>query len=243
MWLHLFPFSLPALLLLAGMGCNDYSFGKGDGNLAETGLFTPGDSASPGDSADNPGDSDDPGDPYDEDTGDPSGDPSDGPPGTILEGDCPEGTVATFDSDEIYVLSWDPTVATGVLSTDYSGWYNVYDYSIAESGSSQTNESAYFRITNAASSEGKPYWSNCEDEWVVQDADNDGFPSDSRIYIGTFWLEAGANTLYMYHYCVLYRDGYCPEFHITDDSSSTCDSDGANSVHFEGEGLCLVSAD
>jgi hypothetical protein len=31
-----------------------------------------------------------------------------------------------------------------------------------------------------------------------------------------------------------------PQFYEPDPSSSDCDSDGANSVHFTGEALCLV---
>lgn len=167
----------------------------------------------------------------------------DGPPPNLLEGDCPPGSVAVFDQSEIYVTSWDNPTASGVLITDHSGWYHVYDYSVAESGAEQTNESAWFNIQNAASTYGKPYWSNCDDEWVVQDSDNNGFPSDTRIYVGTFWLEPGENQLTLNHYCPLYRAGSCPEFHIDSDASSTCDSNGANSAHFNGEGICLVTAD
>ncbi len=189
-----------------------------------------------------------------DDTSDPSGEgdadvdadvdtdtDTDAPPGTFLD-DCIPDADAAFDSGEIYVKSWDRETDSGTLTAEQSGWYHIYDWSLAESGSSQTNEVSYLRITNSRSPDGAPYWSNCVDEWMVDDFDNSGTPSQ-RIYAGTFWLEAGSNDLTMYHYCPVERSGYCPEFHDTSDANSTCDSDGPNSVHFNGEGLCLLRVD
>lgn len=218
------PLPAAAFLVLAA-GCSDYGFGSDPevGDPLDSGTGEEG-----GDSG----------------TPDETGDTGDSMPDPILEGDCPEGTVATFDQDEIYVKSWERTEATGVLTTAYDGWYHVYDYSLAESGDEQTNESIYLRITNGARTYGKPLYANCEGEdWVVADSDNDGFPSDSRIYVGTFWLQAGDNDLTLHHYCPRYREGACPEHHVETDADSTCDSDGPNSAHFYGEGICLVSAE
>ena len=78
---------------------------------------------------------------------------------------------------------------------------------------------------------------------MVGDVDNYGPPSASRLYIGTFWMDAGPNTLQMDHYCPQYRAGACPGHHITADSGSTCDSGNINSVHFEGYAVCLVPVD
>jgi len=204
--------------------CSDYSF-SGDENVwpgDDTGAF------------ESEGDAD-----VDADTD--SDTDVDRPPSTFLD-DCSPDTTATFDSGEIYVKSWERESDGGTLNAAESGWYHIYDWSLAESGSSQTNEVSYLRITNNRRPDGEPYHANCVDEWVVDDFDNGETPSQ-RIYTGTFWLEAGANSLTMTHYCPLERSGYCPEFHDTSDSNSTCDSDGPNSTHFNGAGLCLMKVD
>ncbi len=208
------------LFLLA---CSDYAF-SGDPHV-----WPGGDSGDPGAEE---GDADVDAD-TDADT--------DVPPSTFLE-DCNPSVSASFDSAEIYVKSWERQTDGGTLSAAESGWYHIYDWSLAESGASQTNEVSYLRITNDRRPDGEPYHTNCADEWVVADFDNAGTPSQ-RIYAGTFWLEAGANDLTLIHYCPLERRGYCPEFHDTSDPASTCESDGPNSVHFTGEGLCLVRVD
>ncbi len=182
------------------------------------------------------------------DVGHPYGDSATGeawldlPPETVMDDPCPDDVNATFGPGEIYVKSWDRTQDAGVLTAAVAGLYHVYDFTIAESGSSQHNESAFFRVSNATNPEGFPELSNCRDEWVVQDADNDGaLAVGQRIYVGTFWLDEGDNALSMHHFCPLVREGACPDLHIEDDPGGTCDSGNVNSVHFVGEGLCLVS--
>ena len=210
-----------ALVSLVAIACSDYGFGDDkDVNGPDTGG-----SADTADTADT-ADIDD-----------------DGPPPTVITDDCVTDTEASFSPGEIYVLSYEPTSASGTLTAGVSGWYHGYDFSLAESGASQTNEESYLRIGNARRPGGEPYWANCEDEWIVDDLDNDGLASGTRVYTGTFWLEAGDNTLTLNHYCPLYMDGYCPEFHETSDSGQTCDAGAANSVHFNGEGLCLQRLD
>ncbi|MFT5684230.1 MAG: hypothetical protein ACI8RZ_005171 [Myxococcota bacterium] len=219
-----------ALLALSLSGCTEYAFQQPTSS-------SEGDSGLPGDNSDIPeheGETDS-GDDYD---------PAiveEGPPESLLT-DCADGTLATFSSP-IYVLSSDPITATGELNADSAGWYHVYDYTIAESGASQRNETAYFRITNGAEPEGLPYFGNCGDEWLVMDADNEGdLAEGTRIYIGTFYLETGANQLTMTHFCDLVREGSCGEYELLD-SDQTCDVTGnPNSVHFDGEGICLVPA-
>ncbi len=189
---------------------------------------------------DDVGDDDDDDDDDVVDTGDPPDD--DGPPDDTLD-DCTPGTLATWSSGEIYVLSWDRETDSGVMHVQDTGWYHLYDTSLAESGSSQWNESSFIRITNDTFTDQEPRFGNCGAEWIVQDPDNHGaLPENTRIYMGTFWMLAGDNTLTLHHYCPTYRAGQCTEFHITDDPNSTCDSGDANSVHFTGEGVCLVPA-
>ena len=255
--------SLIFIALLAG--CSDYLFSSHNDAYEEREHPTrdePGDdddtadSDFPADDPDDddsgaPGDSDepveDPDDTEDEPDDDPPGGapndpPDDEPPAVFINDDCAFGDLAEFSEEQIYVLSWDPVEASGTLVAPHADWYHVYNESIVESGSSQRNESAYFRVPNTGNPSGVPAYSNCGNDYVVADADNYGFPSGSVIYIGTFWLESGSNTLTMYHYCPLQRAGQCGSFHDTADSSATCSSSNANSVHFYGHGLCLVTA-
>ncbi len=163
------------------------------------------------------------------------------PPEIVKEDPCPDDVNATFHPDGIYVKSWDRMEDSGTLVADVAGLYHVYDYTIAESGESQTNESAYFRVTNDTNPSGVPEFANCRTDWVVIDLDNEApLEEGSRVYVGTFWLDEGDNPLTMHHFCPIVRSGGCPDLHLTDDSGGTCDSDNPNSVHFNGEGLCLV---
>ena len=217
---------IPVALSVVGLSCRaDYGFipknggGAGDDTAVED----------PGDTEDiDPPDTED-------DTGEP---PS--PPPVLMESDCPEDARSSI-SDSVYVLSWDSTTASTEITAGGPGWYHLYDYSIVESGASQTNESAYLRIRNAQRPSGEPLWGNCGSDWVVQDADNQGaLAQGTRIYMGTFWLEAGTNQLELVHYCPIYRSGACGDLHITDDPGATCDSGNVNSVHLEGQGICLM---
>lgn len=186
---------------------------------------------------------------YPDDT---DGGPGDGPPGddtgtpeidippTYLDGDCEEGTMVELSAAELVVMSWDPTTAEATLEVAEQGVYHMYNTHIVESGASQWNESAYFRVVNASVPDGEPLLANCDVDYVVQDADNLGPPLGTRTYVGTFWLDPGTNTFRMSHYCPVYRAGVCPEHHIPDEPEATCDSGNVNSVHFSGYGLCLV---
>ena len=158
-----------------------------------------------------------------------------------LSDECTPDTTATFNASEIYVLSWNETTAQASITASVAGLYHIYDYSIAESGSSQQNESAYLRIYNTTNPSGTPEYSNCNDDWIVSDPDNNGaLPQGTRIYMGTFWLDAGSNTLELNHYCPLFRSGECTSFH---NNNTSCNDTNVNSVHYTGEGLCLESGD
>ncbi len=158
------------------------------------------------------------------------------PPEVITEctGDAPQ-----VAPTQLAVLSWSQTTQSGIITVNQTGWYHVYNTYLSESGAGQWNESSFFRIKNAARPAGKPYFANCDgSDWIVVDQDNFGTPPGSRIYIGSYWLEAGNNELEMNHYCPIFRAGSCPQHHYS--GTLTCDSDSVNSVHFEGDGLCLV---
>ena len=162
-------------------------------------------------------------------------------PQETMEG-C-EGVANITLDQEVSVWSWDSGPDVGTVEVDIAGTYHVYSNYIAESGASQMNESAYIRIGNASNPDGYPLLNNCNDDWVVPDLDNAGsVPANMVAYVGTFILDAGINTISMYHYCPLYRAGECPSFHIPDDSDSTCDSGNVNSVHFTGTAVCLLPA-
>ena len=153
---------------------------------------------------------------------------------------CEGGEVATLSPGEIYVLSWNPVEASGTLQVPQTGWYHLYDYAVAESGASQTNEAMYVRAPNSDHPAGRSMYTNCGQEWIVEDSDNSGAPPTSRQYLGTFWLMQGTNALEMHHYCPLYRSGTCTQYHNTSDAGSTCESNNVNSTHLTGLGLCLV---
>ena len=162
-------------------------------------------------------------------------------PEETLEG-C-EGVADVRLDQEVAVLAWDSDPDVGTVDVDTAGTYHVYSNYIAESGASQMNESAYIRISNNSNPDGYPLLNNCNDDWVVPDLDNTGsIPANMVAYVGTFILEAGENTIRMYHYCPLYRAGECPSFHVPDDANSTCDSGSPNSVHFTGTAICLLPA-
>ena len=81
---------------------------------------------------------------------------------------------------------------------------------------------------------------NCEDDWIIRDADNDPALPAVLQFGGTFWLDAGSNEVSMHHYCPRIRDGSCSILHDTSVEESTCDSSNANSVHMVGEAFCVV---
>jgi hypothetical protein len=243
---------LAAAVLLGG--CNDTTLTTFPGNNPPT-LDDDDDGAWDDDDA---GDDDDDGAPYDDgqpdddDAGDDDDDASieddddDDDPEPWLD-DCPEGSYSVTDfegdggGDEIYVLSWDNTEADATLWSPVSGLFAVYDSYVYESGASQTNESGFIRIRNSDNPEGAPTTPNCGLDFIVQDSDNDGDPPAPLTYLGTFDLVAGANDLTLYHFCPLFRQGYCSAFHVGDPGAdSGCDSGGANSIHLVGEGICLV---
>jgi hypothetical protein len=178
-----------------------------------------------------------------EDTGeDPSGDPP-VPPDEVLSNCASPAASAEWSNGEIWVATNGSTAQSGDLHVTGSGWFHIYSAYSAESGASQQNESAFYRIENEVSVEGAPQFGNCGTDWIVQDGDNDApWTEGAYIYIGTFELVEGVNTLNLFHYCLLFWEGECSEFHFEEELSSTCDSSNPNSAHFSGD-LCLLGAE
>ena len=168
--------------------------------------------------------------------------PTGGPPEVFLD-DCPEGIEVGFTPGEIYVKANDSTIATATLNSTQTGWFHVYDTTIAESGSSQQNETGFVRIANSDVPDGAPVWGSCGDDWIVRDADNSGTPKAEKIYLGTFWLQAGDNALTLEHVCNLVALGECAGS-LNQVSGHMCeDSGNPNSVHVLAEGLCVIQAE
>lgn len=160
---------------------------------------------------------------------------SDTLPSEFDRDDC--DTKVEFNGDAGYISSadFDRTVEVLLQNVESGGWYAIYKDDVAESGSTQRNESSYYRVINEHNPAGLPRDPNCEGEHVVLDYDNEGYSPD-RVYLGTFWFDGdGPNTIVMHHYCAI-RD-LCPLF---EDPYAQC-GDTADSVHFDrGEGyLCL----
>ncbi len=168
--------------------------------------------------------------------------PQDEPPVEVIS-DCDNpAATAQWEDGEIWVSTTSQMTRSGTLTVSDEGLFHVYSAYSAESGSTQWNESAFYRFENDIAPDGKPKVANCGDEWVVRDNDNDeAWTEGDYIYLGTFQLAQGDNTLRLEHYCQLYNDGECEEFHFTDEPYSTCDSSNPNSAHFSGE-LCLLAA-
>jgi hypothetical protein len=181
--------------------------------------------------------------PIEEDTGE--SDPVDPPePPVEVIHDCDSSVAgATWSDGEIWVATTSATTRSGELMVSDTGRFHVYSPFSAESGATQLNESAFYRIENEVSPDGRPQFGNCGEDWIVQDADNDEtWTEGDYIYLGTFDLVEGANTLRLNHYCLMYWEGECLDLHFAEDPSSVCDSPNPNSAHFSGE-LCLVPAE
>ena len=165
--------------------------------------------------------------------------PTDDPPDPIPDPeDCAAGATVTV-AGTVWTGSYTGARRT-VVRASASGWYHLYDAYVAESGASQRNESGYLNITNPSNPSGKPAEGNCNGEYIVVDNDNSGAPP-SQVFIGTFYLEAGDNTLTLKHYCPLQRAGQCGEFHNTSASGSTCGSGNVNSIHLDLRAFCAVN--
>jgi hypothetical protein len=221
-------FSLFLALFVASVGCNENSLRTLDEEQLP-----------PLDIADD--DDDTTPDPETSDDDDSIADPPD------WRSECPPeafegvGFYGPAGETEIYVLDSDPTEATATLVVPVSGLYAVYDTAVSESGSSQINETGFLRIRNSANPDGVPRNPNCGPDYVVQDSDNSGAPPAPLSYLGMFELVEGDNTVTLYHFCPLFNQGECEDFHIGDpEGASGCSGSGPNSIHLAGDGICLV---
>lgn len=188
----------------------------------------------------------------DDDDSIPDPDPSDDDDASISDPpdwrtECPPEAFDGVDfygpdgESEIYVLDSSPTEATATLVVPVSGLYAVYDTAVSESGSSQTNETGFLRIRNSANPDGVPRNPNCGSDFIVQDSDNSGVPPAPLSYLGMFELVEGDNAVTLYHFCPMFNQGECEDFHIGDpEGASGCLGSGPNSIHLNGDGICLV---
>jgi hypothetical protein len=167
--------------------------------------------------------------------------PTDAPPDPIPDPTaCAATPPVTITGGTTYVLSTGRTTDTRTIRATVAGWYHLYDAYVAESGTSQWNESAYLRVTNARNPSGLPASGNCNGDFVVVDNDNSG-TRPSMVFMGTFWLEAGNNTLTFAHYCPRQRAGHCPEHHNPTPTWSTCSSGQGNSAHLDLRAFCAIN--
>jgi hypothetical protein len=155
----------------------------------------------------------------------------------------PGGDEVCLEGDEVRIVG-DAAVSVRIRFDDSAsieagrpGWYDLYD-DIAESKKKQLNENAYMRVVNDTNPEGFAYLTNCGDEWVIADSDNDGSTPGDR-YLGTFWLDEGLNRIELYHWCDLYEAGMCEEF-FNPERGHGCADAKAQSTHLEGFGMCAI---
>jgi len=203
------------------------------------------------------------------DDGSGSGGPGGGGPGDDGRDDCvgdscapPVCTgsaraAATFvddrdgdDDGEIYAFGdgrRDRACAT--VRVDVTGYYEVFDEYIAESCTSQLDETGYLTISNSCNPDGEPREENVGDHFLVDDVDNTmSCSSDSEcggsmvcregtrtrccvdptpVFMGTFLLRAGeANEVCINHWCPEYRDGREGDGHANADCRGSI-----NSIH------------
>jgi hypothetical protein len=168
--------------------------------------------------------------------------PYEAPPPSSIGEDCAAagGLEALLDDDEVDVLSHEGTLEIRTLTSPLSGWYDLYDRSMAHSGTGEWNESAMVRILNDGNPTGLPALANCGANQVTLDPDNTADPGDELLSLGTFYFELGENTLELEHLCPTVRSGTCPELEFLDDDDTTCAADDGNSAHLDGERLCMV---
>ncbi len=132
-----------------------------------------------------------------------------------------------------------------------SGLYQIFNLG-PESGSIQWNESSYLQISNQSLNQDgfplaqpDPLAPNCGKDFIVQDDDNESGPTTKGMYFGTFPLSKDEdNVITLSHYCPIFRQGRCLDFHNRDSVNNrrtNCDATRltANSVHFRFDNLCV----
>lgn len=161
-----------------------------------------------------------------------------------LDGNAGDNQVYAFNTDA-------NKVGCGTLTVDETGYYQIFDVELSESGPSQKDETGYVKISNSCNSDGWPVERNYEDRFLILDVDNDpcttdpecgagrtcggsgGCVPDAPTFMGTFLLVAGEdNTMCLHHWCPEYDDivagGGDPGFVY-----NGCGDPGSiNSIHF-----------
>ncbi len=155
--------------------------------------------------------------------------------------------------NQVYAFNTDANkVGCGTLRVDKTGYYQIFDIELSESGPAQKDETGYLKISNSCNSDGWAIERNYEDRFLILDVDNDactddpacgagrscgaagGCIPDAPTFMGTFLLVEGEdNVMCLNHWCPEYDDivagGGAPGFVY-----NGCGAPGAiNSIHFK----------
>jgi hypothetical protein len=144
----------------------------------------------------------------------------------------------TDDPDnEVVIDGVSDTSDTHMLDVPTAGWYHLWNDPPANDGAAQWNESAFLRIRNTTFPTGSTVLTNCASDWVAVDVDGVA-PVPLAQYLGTFWFDAGTNTVDVFHFCAVVRAGICTNLENTTDPNTTCANDG-NRLRMVSDGLCV----
>lgn len=150
-----------------------------------------------------------------------------------------------LDKSELLVTTGKPEDEGTIKNVPEAGRYQLFFVDPQEGPDSQKNESFYALVRNSSNPNGfpeaqpDPKVPNCLNTlYVVQDQNNGKERrANRRIFIGTFKLVKGDNTITIKHYCSLYNAGVCQELHLPPDGDPKkdggCQTSSANSVHFQ----------
>lgn len=145
----------------------------------------------------------------------------------------------TDDPDnEVVVDGFVDTEDTHHLTVATAGWYHLWNDPPANDGTAQWNESIFVRIRNTTFPAGSTVLANCDDDWVTLDGDNVAVVPLAQ-YLGTFWFDAGENTIDVFHFCPVVRAGLCTTLEDTTDPDTTCSAPDGNRLRMISDGLCV----
>lgn len=173
-----------------------------------------------------------------------------------------ETTVRFGDSGELVALDRDGDyVDCTTVEVDITGYYAFYDDRIAESCSTQVDETGFLTVTNSCNTSGSPEETNVANYYVVEDVDNTSSCSNDSecgdgmacregnagyccvpelpVYMGTFLLVAGErNELCINHWCPVWRDRGRDDGFVNDNCDGSIDS-----IHVSLDGSMRVCLD
>ncbi|MCA9493795.1 MAG: hypothetical protein KC621_27880, partial [Myxococcales bacterium] len=177
-----------------------------------------------------------------------NGDPSRPPPVTgappdWFSGCAPNGMlpapIVDDPDNEVVVDAFSDTWDVHHMDVDTAGWYHLYNDPPANDGPSQWNESIFIRIQNGTYPQSSAVLTNCGDDWVTVDGDNVQ-PVPVLQYLGTFWFDAGRNTIVVAHFCPVVNAGQCGALENRNDPGSRCAGPDNNRLRMVSNGLCIA---